>query len=148
MAKPQAAVEAALRALRAGDRSAAELDRRLAARGAEPEERREVLDLLERVGYVNDERFALGRARVLAERGSGDALIRDDLERRGITGDAIEAALASLEPEDVRAALIASARGSSVKTARYLAARGFGEDAVSAALPSAAIAPEDACEVD
>lgn len=107
-----------------------------------------MLDLLERVGYVNDERVALGRARVLAERGSGDALIRDDLERRGITGDAIEAALASLEPEDVRAALIASARGSSVKTARYLAARGFGEDAVSAALPSAAIAPEDACEVD
>jgi regulatory protein len=143
VAKPQSAVETALRALRAGDRSAAELDRRLAKRGAEPEERREALALLERVGYVNDDRFALGRARVLAERGSGDALIRDDLERRGIAGATLEAALASLEPEQVRAGRIASARGSSVKTARYLAARGFEEDAVSAA-----IAPEDAGEVD
>ena len=58
MTQPSQAVEAALRALRARDRSAAELDERLSARGAGPAERRDVLELLERVGYVDDRRFA------------------------------------------------------------------------------------------
>ncbi len=131
MAQPQSAVEAALRALRARDRSVAELDARLTARGAGPEERRDALELLERVGYVDDERFAHGRAASLAARGSGDALIRDDLERRGVEAGTIAAALDALEPEHVRAAGIASVRGSTAKTARYLAARGFDEDAIA-----------------
>jgi regulatory protein len=137
------AVEAALRALRARDRSAAELDERLDARGAGPAERREVLELLERVGYVDDRRFAAGRAAALAARGSGDALIRDDLERRGVAAETIEAALAGLEPESVRAERIVAARGRSAKTARYLAGRGFEEDAVSSA-----VAPDGFGEVE
>ena len=40
---------------------------------------------------------------MLAGRDSGDALIRDDLERRGLDGDVIEEALAGLEPEPERA---------------------------------------------
>ena len=70
------------------------------------------------------------RAEQLAERGSGDALIRDDLERRGLAADVVELALGALEPERERAARIAERRGRSVKTARYLASRGFGEDAL------------------
>jgi len=137
------AVEAALRALRARDRTAAELDERLNARGAGPAERREVLELLERVGYVDDRRFADTRAAALAARGSGDALIRDDLERRGVAAETIDAALAGLEPEHVRAERVVATRGRSAKTARHLAARGFDEDAVASA-----VAPEGSGEVE
>lgn len=143
MAEPRSAVETALRALRARDRTAAELDARLAARGAGPEERRNALELLERVGYLDDERFAHGRAAALAARGSGDALIRDDLERRGVAAATIESALAALEPEHVRVERIVAGRGGGVTTARYLAARGFDEDAVASA-----IAPGGHGEID
>ena len=124
------AVEQALRALRHRDRSTAELDARLAQRGVSPAEREEALETLERIGYVDDERFARTRAEQLAARGSGDALIRHDLEGRGIADEHVEAAIAELEPEQERAARITERRGRSVKTARYLASRGFGADAL------------------
>lgn len=143
MTQPSQAVEAALRALRSRDRSVAELDERLSARGAGPDERRDVLELLERVGYVDDERFAHTRATTLAVRGSGDALIRDDLEQRGVATQTIDAALAGLEPELTRAERIVAERGRTAKTARYLAARGFDEDAVASA-----VAPDGAGEVE
>lgn len=143
MAEPRSAVEAALRALRVRDRSVAELDERLSARGADPDERREVLELLERVGYVDDARFAHARAAALATRGSGNALIRDDLERRGVPSDSIDAALQGLEPERVRAERVVAKRGATAGTARHLAARGFDEETVSEA-----VAPDGAREVE
>ena len=130
MAERPDAVETALRALRFRDRSTAELDLRLEQRGIGAAERTEALETLERIGYVDDERFARSRAERLSDRGSGDALIRHDLERRGIDADVIEAALAGLEPERDRAARIAERRGAGLKTARYLAAKGFGDDAL------------------
>ena len=130
MAEPPDAVETALRALRFRDRSAAELDARLAQHGVGAAEREQALETLERIGYVDDGRFALLRAEQLAGRGSGDALIRHDLEQRGVAGAQIEAALEALEPERERAARIAARRGPGPKTARYLASRGFGEEAV------------------
>ena len=81
---------------------------------------------------MDDERFARARAERLADRGSGDALIRDDLERRGLAAEAVELALGSLEPERERAERIAELRGRTVKTARYLASRGFGDEALEA----------------
>ena len=125
-----APLDLAIRALRFRDRTATELEARLEQRGVGEAEREQALETLERIGYVNDERFARMRAEQLAERGSGDALIRDDLERRGLAADVIESALAALEPERGRAARIAERRGHSVKTARYLASRGFGEEAL------------------
>jgi regulatory protein len=124
------AVEQALRALRLRDRSTAELDKRLEQRGVAAAEREQALETLERIGYVDDERFACTRAEQLAARGSGDALIRYDLEGRGLAADHVEAALAALAPERERAAEIADRRGRTVKTARYLASRGFGADAL------------------
>jgi len=50
--------EVALRALRAADRSRAELDARLQRAGVEEAEREETLDSLERLGYLDDERTA------------------------------------------------------------------------------------------
>jgi regulatory protein len=130
------AVETALRALRLRDRSAAELDARLAERGVGAAEREEALETLERIGYVDDGRFARLRAEQLAGRGSGDALIRHDLERRGVALEQIEAALELLEPERDRAARIVARRGSDPKTARYLASRGFGEEALAVVVAS------------
>lgn len=130
MSEPDA-VETALRVLRYHDRSAAELEARLQAHGVGAVERQQALETLERIGYVDDERVARTRAQQLAGRGSGDALIRDDLERRGLAGEVVELALASLEPERDRAARIVERRGRSLKTTRYLASRGFGEDALA-----------------
>ncbi len=130
MAEPPDAVETALRALRFRDRTAAELEARLEQRGVGEAEREQALETLERIGYVDDERFARLRAEQLAVRGSGDALIRDDLERRGVAAGVIDLAIEALELERERAARIAERRGRGVKTARYLASRGFGEEAL------------------
>ena len=132
------AVEQALRALRFRDRSTAELAARLERSGVGAAEREQALATLERIGYVDDERFARTRAEQLAARGSGDALIRHDLEGRGIAPEHVETALEALEPERERAARLVEHRGRSVKTARYLASRGFGADALEAL-----VAPED-----
>ena len=120
MADGPDAVETALRALRFRDRTTAELDARLEQRGIGEAEREQALETLERIGYVDDERFARSRAERLAERGSGDALIRYDLEGRGVAAEIVEAVLAE----------IADRRGRTVKTARYLGSRGFGADAL------------------
>ena len=124
------AVELALRALRHRDRSSAELAMRLEQRGVEATEREQALATLERIGYVDDERFARSRAEQLAARGSGDALIRHDLQGRGVAAEHVETALEALEPERERAARLADQRGRNAKTARYLASRGFGADAL------------------
>ena len=134
MAEPDAVetapLDLAIRALRFRDRTAAELEARLEQRGVGEAEREQAIETLERIGYVDDERFARMRAEELADRGSGDALIRDDLERRGVAGDVVELAIGALAAERVRAERIAEQRGRSVKTARYLASRGFGEEAL------------------
>ena len=118
---PLDAVETALRALRFRDRTAAELDARLEQRGVGEAEREQALETLERIGYVDDERFARDAGGALAERGSGDALIRDDLERRGVAAELVEAALAELEPSASGPRGSSRGAGRSVKTARYLA---------------------------
>jgi len=87
---------------------------------------------LERLGLLDDGRFALERARVLAERGKGDAAIRFDLEGSGVSASAVEEALARLDPERERAERLVGRRGATPATARLLAGRGFDEDVVAA----------------
>ena len=130
MAERLDAVETALRALRFRDRSAAELTARLEQRGVGEAERERALETLERFGYVDDERFARMRATQLADRGSGDTLIRDDIGGEAPPLQVVAEALGALAPERERAARIAERRGRSAKTARYLASRGFGEEAL------------------
>lgn len=126
------AVETALRALRHRDRSSAELDARLSRAGVGEAVRREALETLERIGYVDDDRVARQRAEELAARGAGDLLIRHDLEGRGLDSETVEGALALLEPERERAARIVERRGGGPRTARYLASKGFGQEALEA----------------
>ncbi|MGH3134764.1 MAG: hypothetical protein ACRDNY_13675, partial [Gaiellaceae bacterium] len=65
-------------------------------------------------------------------RGAGDALIRHELTRAGISFDLAGDALRTLEPEGERARAIVARRGTGAKTARYLSAKGFAEEVVVA----------------
>lgn len=126
----EAALGTALKALHHGDHTVATLDARLAARGIAPRERSRALETLTDSGLVDDARVARSRAATLAERGCGDAMIRDDLERRGITIELVEEALAALEPEPERARALATRCGGGTTTIRSLAAKGFAEDSL------------------
>jgi regulatory protein len=127
-------LERAFAALRHRDRSAAELRDWLARRQVPQAACDEALETLSRTGLVDDTRFAESRARSLAERGAGDALIRHELVKARVDGDAIEDALAGIEPEAARAATIIRRRGIGPKTARFLRSKGFSEDTVAGAV--------------
>jgi regulatory protein len=122
------------RALRARDLSERRLADRLERAGVSPAAQEESLETLARAGLVDDGRFSRNRAEALAGRGFGDAAIRHDLAGQGVTSELAEAALLELEPEAERARRLVERRGLGPRTARYLAAKGFDEDAVEAAL--------------
>jgi SOS response regulatory protein OraA/RecX len=128
------ALAVATRTLRARDLSARRLAERLERASVAPAVVETSLAALSDAGLVDDGRFAANRALSLADRGYGDAAIRHDLERQGVAGELVDAALGGLEAESLRAQRLVEARGPGVKTARYLAAKGFGEDALEAAL--------------
>ena len=98
------------------------------------EARAAALATLERLGYVDDRRFATARAEALAGRGHGDAWIRHDLAEHGLDGETVEEALAALAPERERVAAIVDREGPSRRLAARLARKGFGADAVELAL--------------
>ena len=126
------ALAVAPRALARREHSAHGLRERLLRAGVSETDADEALEELQRVGLLDDDRFASERARVLAERGKGDAAIRFDLERAGVELAAVEAALAGLDPESDRAARLVDRRGATPATARLLASRGFDEAVVEA----------------
>jgi SOS response regulatory protein OraA/RecX len=136
-----AAVEVALRLLRHRDRSAAQIDQELEARGVGTDSRADALETLRRTGLVDDNRFTERRAVSLADRGAGDAFIQHDLEAAGIAQDVIEDALAVLDSEHERARRIVERRGASPKTARYLGGKGFSADVVHDAIARAGDEP-------
>jgi len=126
----QSALEQALRALRHRERSAAEVDRYLSARGVAHDERRDVLATLARTALVDDRRFAEVRATSLVNRGAGDELIRHELAQAGVDPELADETVASLPLEHERATRVVERRGRSPKTARYLAGKGFSEDII------------------
>ena len=128
------ALASAAKALRHRDVSSAGLTQRLEAAAVAPAARADALEVLARAGLVDDERFAERRADALAERGFGNEAILHDLERQGVPAELRKHAVATLDDEAVRARGIVARRGPGPKTARYLAAKGFGEDALEAAL--------------
>jgi regulatory protein len=129
-------IDLAAKALRHGDRSRHEIDERLARAGIDEEARAESLATLERLGYVDDSRFAAGRAAALAGRGYGDVYIAGDLEQRGADPDSIAAALAELAPERLRARELAERLGATVKTAAQLARKGFTDESLEGIIAS------------
>ena len=123
----QEALGVALRSLRHRAHTEASLETRLEQRGIAAGDRQRALAALGRAGLVDDARFAHGRAAVLAERGSGDLMIADDLVRHGVAPALVSEAIAALEAESRRASGIVERRGASPKTLRALVARGFTE---------------------
>lgn len=136
------ALAASTRALRSRQLSERRLDERLRRAGFVAHERAETLAVLRRAGFLDDERFALSRAELLAERGGGDAFIRHDLRAQGVDEETCEHAIGTLEPESSRAARVAASRGGGAAAARYLARRGFGEEAIEAAVGADVVAGE------
>jgi regulatory protein len=132
------ALAAASRALRHRDLSRRDLEDRLDRVRLAPPARAEALAAVERAGLVDDERFARERALRLAERGLGNAAIRDDLTQQGVAPQAVSDALVGLGAETERAARIVARRGGGLRTARLLARRGFEGEAIAAVLPAVA----------
>lgn len=126
------ALQVAERALRHRDLSRRRLAERL-ERAVPPAAAAESIAALERAGLVDDARVARVRAESLAARGYGDEAIRHRLRAEGLPDEVVD----ELEPEAQRARPLIERRGLGPKTARYLAARGFGEDMVEAALGAA-----------
>lgn len=102
-------------------------------------------------GYLSDERFAKGRARVSASR-LGDARIRRDLRRSGVDAETVDEALASIEePEELRAWRLWSRRfGERPKDLkerdrqiRWLAYRGFSMRSIMKVLRGEVELPEE-----
>jgi len=57
--------------------------------------------------------------------------------RAGVAAELVEDAMSTLESERARAERIVARRGSGAKTARYLAGKGFSDEAVRAAVARA-----------
>ncbi len=127
------ALAVAGRALRRQDLSERGIAARLARASVAPAAVEESLAVLSRAGLVDDARFARTHVASLADRGYGDAAISYDLERQGVGPELIREALEGLELESERAGRLAERRGPGAATARYLAAKGFGEEALEAA---------------
>lgn len=123
-------------ALRSRDLSRRRLAERL-ARSVPPQAAAESIATLERAGLVDDERVAGARAAALADRGWGDQAIRHRLRAEAFDEAVVGEAVDGLEPERERARRLIERRGPGPRTARYLSGRGFGEDAVEAALGAA-----------
>jgi SOS response regulatory protein OraA/RecX len=105
-------------------------------RSVPPAAASEALETLTRTGVVDDARFARTRAEALAGRGYGDRAIRYDLETQGVVGEVVQEALEALPPEPERARQVVERRGPGPRTARYLAGKGFGEEALELAAGS------------
>jgi regulatory protein len=127
------ALDVAARALRQRNLSQRALADRLAGAGVTSGAAEEALDVLARAGLVDDARVARNRAEALARRGYGDVAIRAALAQHGVENEPAAAAVAELEPEVERARAIVAQRGPGPRTARYLASKGFGGDALETA---------------
>lgn len=138
--------ELALRALARRDLSRAALEARLRAAGVGPEAVAETVGFLVGAGLLDDGRLAGARAASLALRELGNAAINARLAAEGFGEDDRSAALAQLEPEAERARGVARRRaGDPGKLAAALYRRGFGQEAVEAAL--AALDAADGAEL-
>ena len=131
------ALSAAVGALRYRDHTTASLDSRLQRRGIAPREREATLTMLGRGGIIDDARVAGERALALVEKDAGDRLIAHDLESRGVAPELVANALATVEPELVRAQRVLERRGTGPRTWRYLAGRGFSEETIEAVVADA-----------
>ena len=128
----------ALRLLGAREYSRAELERKLASFEEEPGSLAQALDVLQAKGFINEQRVLES---VLHRRAAklGAARIRQELQGKGLSPDAVREAVDQLRATEVERAseiwrkkfgeppVDAAERG---KQIRFLASRGFGGDTI------------------
>ncbi len=128
----------ALRYLAAREHSRAELERKLAAHAESPEQLVQVLDELQAKDFISEARVVESVINRRAGR-FGAARIRHELQGKGLAPEAVAEAVNGLKASEVERArevwrrkfgepaADAAARG---KQMRFLAARGFGAEAI------------------
>jgi regulatory protein len=127
------------------DYTSKELKKKLADRGYIEHAYEVVVDDLESMGKVNDERYGQNFVAYRARRGHGPARIRNELQKSGLTKSAIDDAVKGEDaPDFVKLARETRVRkfGPEVpkdwkersKQARFLQYRGFSNDHIRAAL--------------
>ena len=128
----------ALRLLSGREHSRAELQRKLQVHEAEPGELALALDELEAKGFINEQR---GLESVVHRRAGkmGAMRVRQELQAKGLSAEAVARAVAELQGSEVERArevwrkkfgappADAAERG---RQMRFLASRGFGTDAI------------------
>jgi SOS response regulatory protein OraA/RecX len=129
------ALGTAVRALRSRPLSEQRVRDRLRSRGVTEEATASALATLSVAGFVDDDRLARGRAAVLADKGWGDAAITARLVGEGLAEAKVEAGLAELEPESMRAARLVAGRDPR-KSWALLQRRGFDLETIEATLGS------------
>jgi SOS response regulatory protein OraA/RecX len=132
--RQERALATAVRSLRARPLSERRLRERLQDRGVRADAEEATLATLSEAGFVDDERLARGRAAALAERGWGDLAIKARLLGERLPESAVEAAVAELEIEAVRAGRLTTAAGSRRKAWTLLQRRGFAAETIEAVL--------------
>lgn len=135
MSDTSEALDLAVRALRSHDRSRHDVEARLARAGVAPDELHAALETLERLGYLDDRRFAFARAEELANRDYGDDWIRRDLREHGVERETAAAAVEALTSEPERAVRLASGSGGvpDRRLAVRLQRKGFAAESIRAA---------------
>jgi len=146
--RPQLSLKGqALRLLSGREHSRSELERKLAGHEEEPGQLRRVLDDLQAKGFIDHERVAES---VIHRRGAklGAMRIRQELQAKGLDPELVAQAVAGLKSTEVeRAREVWRRRFSELpanaadraKQARFLAARGFGGEAIRRVLQASDI---------
>ncbi len=127
------------------DYSTHELKKKLAERGYNEHAREVVVDDLESMGKIDNERFGQNLVAYRARRGHGPARIRQQLQKSGLSRSAIDEAVKGEEAPDFLALARATRtrkfgpgipkdRKERAKQARFLQYRGFSNDHIRAVL--------------
>jgi regulatory protein len=123
------------------DYSRAELVKKLVEKGEPREDAEAVADRLAELGVVDDRRYAALVVRQYAGKGYGVRRVREELTRRGVPRELLDAALAEMPAQDdavltlLRRKLGGSFDRADVKRATdALARKGYGWDEIASAL--------------
>jgi len=136
-----AALEAALRSLRASDKFESEIRRHLEGKGFEAKDIQAVVEHLIRRKLIDDRRTTLNLIeRKTGKRSVGIEKLRAELLSRGAPEEIVSECLAALPRDEQRQAMLDALSSkfkpadSRAKGARFLIGRGFEEDEIESAL--------------
>ena len=154
--RPASAMDRAMRLLSMRAHTGCELRQKLLRAGFPPDEVASAISECEKRHFLDDRLFAEDCTNLWMERGHGARSIRCKLRRKGISAELAAAALDNSEEQETEAALRAidgkmpsllrekDPRKRRAKALRFLAARGFSGNALSAGMKRLAEAAKEA----